>query len=93
MTETKQRHFLFGTDISVCAEPRRRFCFYLWNYGMLILSAVGLCFLTLLLGVGDGGRELLLDYFRHPLIFFLNFLHLKKLHLIDLPQILLPKFR
>lgn len=74
MTETKQRHFLFGTDISVCAEPRRRFCFYLWNYGMLILSAVGLCFLTLLLGVGDGGRELLLDYFRHPLIFFLNFL-------------------
>ncbi len=74
MTGTKQRYFLFGTDIGVCAEPRKRFCFYLWNYGMLILSAAGLCFLTLLLGVGAGGRELLFDYFRHPLIFFLNFL-------------------
>lgn len=74
MTGTKQRYFLFGMDVSVCAEPRRRICFYLWNYGMLVVSAAGLCFLTLLLGVGDGGRELLLDYFRHPLIFFLNFL-------------------
>lgn len=74
MTGIKERSFLFGTGVSVCAEPRQRFCFYLWNYGMLILSAAGLCCLTLLLGVGDGGRELLLDYFKHPLIFFLNFI-------------------
>lgn len=74
MTGTKERSFLFGTDISVCAEPRRKACFYIWNGGMIILSAAGLCCLTLLLGVGDGGRELLLDYFRHPLIFLLNFL-------------------
>lgn len=74
MTDTKERHFLFGTDISVCAGPRRRFCFYLWNYGMLAVSAAGICCLTLFLGIGMGSYEMLLDYFRHPLIFFLNFL-------------------
>ena len=74
MTGTKQGHFLFGTDISVCAGQRRRFCFYLWNYGMLAVSAAGICCLTLFLGIGMGSYEMLLDYFRHPLIFFLNFL-------------------
>ena len=74
MTGTKERSFLFGTDASACAGPGKRFGFYLWNFGILILSAAGLCFLSLLLGIGTGGRVLLIDYLRHPLIFFLNFL-------------------
>ncbi len=74
MTGTKEQHFLFGTDIPACAGQRRRFCFYLWNYGMLAVSAAGICCLTLFLGIGMGSYEMLLDYFRHPLIFFLNFL-------------------
>ncbi len=82
MTGTKQRYFLFGTDISVCAEPRRRFCFYLWNYGLLAVSAAGICCLTLFLGIGMGSYELLRDYFRHPLIFLLNFLPVCMLELL-----------
>lgn len=74
MTGTKERSFLFGTDAAACAEPGKRFGFYLWNFGILLLSAAGLCFLSLLLGIGTGGRVLLIDYLRHPLIFFLNFL-------------------
>ena len=74
MTGTKERSFLFGTDASACAGPGKRFGFYLWNFGILLLSAAGLCFLSLLLGIGTGGRVLLIDYLRHPLIFFLNFL-------------------
>ena len=72
MTGTKERSFLFGTDASACAGPGKRFGFYLWNFGILLLSAAGLCFLSLLLGIGTGGRVLLIDYLRHPLIFFLN---------------------
>ncbi len=82
MTGTKQRYFLFGTDISACAEPRRRFCFYLWNYGLLAVSAAGICCLTLFLGIGMGSYELLRDYFRHPLIFLLNFLPVCMLELL-----------
>ncbi len=82
MTGTKQRYFLFGTDISVCAGPRRRFCFYLWNYGLLAVSAAGICCLTLFLGIGMGSYELLRDYFRHPLIFLLNFLPVCMLELL-----------
>ena len=58
MTGTKERSFLFGTDASACAGPGKRFGFYLWNFGILILSAAGLCFLSLLLGIGTGGRAL-----------------------------------
>ncbi len=82
MTGTKQRYFLFGTDISVCAGPRRRFCFYLWNYGLIAVSAAGICCLTLFLGIGMGSYELLRDYFRHPLIFLLNFLPVCMLELL-----------
>ncbi len=82
MTGTKQRYFLFGTDISACAGPRRRFCFYLWNYGLLAVSAAGICCLTLFLGIGMGSYELLRDYFRHPLIFLLNFLPVCMLELL-----------
>lgn len=74
--------YLFGTDISVCAGAKEKTCFRIWNWGMLVLSAAGICSLTLLLGVGNVGRELLFDYFRHPLIFFLNFLPICLLELL-----------
>ncbi len=37
MVESKRKSFLFGTDISAGAAPKRRFAFYLWNYGLLTL--------------------------------------------------------
>lgn len=74
MVGTKERSFLFRDGISPAAEPKRRFIFYLWNFGMLVLSAAGICAVTLLLGIGISSKAIFLDYFRHPLIFFLNFL-------------------
>lgn len=74
MVGTKERSFLFRDGISAGAEPKHRFIFYLWNFGMLVLAAAGICTVTLLLGIGINSREIFFDYFRHPLIFFLNFL-------------------
>ena len=79
MTGTKERSILIGTDAAACAGPGKRFGFYLWNFGILLLSAAGLCFLSLLLGIGTGGRVLLIDYLRHPLIFAFNVLPYKPL--------------
>lgn len=74
MVGTKERSFLFRDGISAGAEPKHRFIFYLWNFGMLVLAAAGICTVTLFLGIGINSREIFFDYFRHPLIFFLNFL-------------------
>ena len=74
MVDIKERSFLFGAGLSAGAAPKRRFVFYLWNFGMLALSAAGICALTLQLGIGMYAKEVFFDYFRHPLIFFLNFL-------------------
>lgn len=74
MVSTKERSFLFGDSISACASPKRRFIFYLWNFGMLALAAAGICVVSLMLGIGMGSKQIFFDYFRHPLIFFLNFL-------------------
>lgn len=74
MLSTIHRIFLFRTGIDAGADRRHKTLFYLWNYGMLTLSAAGLCTVTLLLGMGVGSLELFFDYFRHPLIFLLNFL-------------------
>lgn len=72
MLSTKERLFIFRTGIPAGAGNGRRFIFHLWNIGLLLLSAAGICTLTLLLGIGNGSYELFLDYFRHPLIFLLN---------------------
>lgn len=74
MVESKQKSFLFGTGLSAGAEPRRRRAFYLWNYGLLTLSAAGICVITLLLAIGVYPDEIFFDYFSHPLIILLNFL-------------------
>lgn len=74
MTGTKEKFFLFGTDAGVCAGRAQKIGFYAWNIGMLIMSAAGICTLTLMLGVGNVGKPLFFDYLGHPLVFFLNFL-------------------
>ena len=74
MTGTKEKFFLFGTDAGVCAGRAQKIGFYAWNFGMLIMSAAGICTLTLMLGVGNVGKPLFFDYLGHPLVFFLNFL-------------------
>lgn len=74
MTGTKEKFFLFGTDAGICAGRAQKIGFYAWNFGMLIMSAAGICTLTLMLGVGNVGKPLFFDYLGHPLVFFLNFL-------------------
>ena len=74
MVESKQKSFLFGTGLSAGAAPKRRSAFYLWNYGLLTLSAAGICVITLQLAIGVYTSEIFSDYFSHPLILLLNFL-------------------
>ena len=74
MVESKQKSFLFDTGLSAGAAPKRRFAFYLWNYGLLMLSAAGICLITLQLAIGVYTDEIFFDYFSHPLILLLNFL-------------------
>lgn len=81
VAERRARSYLFGTGLPAGAGAKEHFFFYLWNFGILLLSAAGICVLTLLLSTGDKGLELFFDYFRHPLIFFLNFLPILLLEL------------
>ena len=43
MVDIKERGFLFGAGLPAGAAPKRRFVFFLWNFGMLALSAAGIC--------------------------------------------------
>ena len=61
---------------------RRRFLFWLWNGGMLLLAALGITAVRLLLAVGDYRLLIFVGYFRHPLIFLLNFLPVAALMLL-----------
>ncbi len=70
VAERRARSYLFGTGLPAGAGAKEHFFFYLWNFGILLMSAAGICVLTLLLSTGDKGLELFFDYFRHPLIFF-----------------------
>lgn len=66
MVGTKERSFIFGDGISAGAAPKRRFVFFLWNFGMLALSAAGICAVSLQLGIGLYSKQIFFDYFRHP---------------------------
>lgn len=53
-----------------CRE--RKTLFWLWNWGWLIMAAVGTSILSLLLARGQYRLQIFLGYFRHPMIFLLN---------------------
>lgn len=52
--------------------PGRRAFFHIWNAAALLLSSAGITVLSLMLGLGMFDIEFFFDYFRHPLIFLLN---------------------
>ena len=46
----------------------------LWNLFLLLAASVGITIICLLLGLGMMDIELFYDYFRHPLLFLLNWI-------------------
>ena len=74
--------FLFQKGDGRGLTGRRRFLFWLWNGGMLLLAALGITTVMLLLAVGDYRLLIFVGYFRHPLIFLLNFLPVAALMLL-----------
>lgn len=50
----------------------QRVAFHVWNVSVLLLSSAGITVLSLLLGLGMYDVQFFFDYFRHPLIFLLN---------------------
>ncbi|MBR1456122.1 MAG: LTA synthase family protein [Oscillospiraceae bacterium] len=52
----------------------QRALFHIWSLAALLAASVVLCVLSLFLGLGMMDIELFFDYFRHPLIFYLNWI-------------------
>ena len=55
-------------------EAKRKVLFWVWNLGVLLVSAVGITLLSLLLAVGPYSLHICLGYFERPLILLLNLL-------------------
>lgn len=51
-----------------------RLCFYAWNIVFFVLSALGVCLISLTLALGMYEPKIFFGYFKVPLIFVLNFL-------------------
>ena len=70
----EKRSFFFARRPGELSGAGQRILFYLWGAVMLLVSSAGLCVLSLLLGIGMMDIQLFWDYFRHPLLFLLNWL-------------------
>ena len=79
---TLKELFLFQKGDGRGLSGGRRFLFWLWNGGLLLLSALGITTVMLLLAIGDYRLLIFLGYFKHPLIFLLNFLPVAALMLL-----------
>ncbi len=76
--------FLFRRSSGSELDPKRRRLFWLWNSLMLLCAALGITAVMLLLATGSYRLAVFLGYFRHPLIFLLNFLPIALLMLLGL---------
>ena len=74
MTKTRKFPFLFASRAGDLESPKERRSFYIWNIAIFLLSSLGITLLSLLLGLGMFTVEFFFDYFRHPLILFLNWI-------------------
>lgn len=83
----EKRSFFFARRSGELPGVGQRILFYLWGAVMLLLSSAGLCVLSLLLGIGMMDIQLFWDYFRHPLLFLLNWLPVLLFQLILLALI------
>ena len=77
----------FARSARELPRPGRRAFFHIWNAAALLLSSAGITVLSLMLGLGMFDIEFFFDYFRHPLIFLLNWVPVLLLQLAPrLPQ-------
>ena len=68
------RHFLFQTRPDPALSRGRRAGFWVWNWGMVLLAALGLGLVSLALAPANYGCIIFLDYFTSPALLALNLL-------------------
>lgn len=68
------RHFLFQTRPDPALSRGRRAGFWVWNWGMVLLAALGLGLVSLALAPANYGWIIFLDYFTSPALLALNLL-------------------
>lgn len=74
LTKGKVRAFPFARSARELPGAGQRACYYIWNIAVLLLSSAGITVLSLILGLGMYSIEFFFRYFRHPLIFLLNWI-------------------
>ena len=68
------RYFLFQTRPDPALSQGRRAGFWVWNWGMVLLAALGLGLVSLALAPANYGWTIFLDYFTSPALLALNLL-------------------
>lgn len=74
MTEHKTLSFIFARSITELQGSVQRAMFRIWNIAMLLLSAMGICLISLLLAVSKYGSFMFAGYFIKPVILLLNYI-------------------
>ena len=69
-----QPSFLFASHAQELNSVWQRRLFHIWNLAALLLSSAAVTVVSLLLGLGMFDVQFFFDYFRHPLIFLLNWI-------------------
>ena len=68
------RYFLFQTRPDPALSRGRLAVFWIWNWGLVLLAALGLGLVSLVLAPGNYGWTIFLDYFTSPALLALNLL-------------------
>lgn len=74
MVKSKPFGFIFAKDISSLDSGAQKALHILWNAAALLLSSAGICVLSLFLAIGMFSIDIFFDYFRQPILLFLNWL-------------------
>lgn len=74
MLKTRSFAFLFAKNGRELSSEGQRRLFYVWNVCALLLSSGAIAVVSLALALGQTNVLTFYGYFRHPLIFFLNYL-------------------
>lgn len=82
--KTEVKSFISASHASELSSPRQRTLFYIWNIAIFLLSAAGICIISLVLSVGKWGMYMFAGYFIKPLVFLLNFIPIAIFQLIFL---------
>ena len=72
METARKRNFITARRPDELTSRAQKNLFWVWNAAALLASSLVICVLSLMLGLGMISVEVFYDYFRHPLIFLLN---------------------